>query len=255
MVSYNSFIQTHPFLNNTDASVADGEGLCYVPEDNTLWVADDNGRAIYEVDLSSGHFIQKIGLDFGSVVKIGGNELAGIDRYRDIEAIAYNHDEKALYVFSGESAEGLPTCFRLIRECNSFRLDSWQPLAMPFTGAAYNDGTIWATNGHSFYSYDYGTNSHSLSHTLDKAIYGKHIFGLGFVEGDSVWMVTNKDIAYLLSWPDFEPLGEVELTEFDIFDGRGADQIGNQLYIIDGYSYPPDPAKRSAIHILDLEVD
>ncbi len=251
MISYHSFIQTKPFIN-TSVSVADGEGLCYVPEDDTFWVADDNGRAVHEVRRGTGHLIRRIKPEFKSVVKIGSNELSGSDRCKDIEAIAHNHEEQALYVFSAESASGIPTCFRLIRECNSFRLDSWQPLTLPFTGAAYNDGTIWVTNGRSIYSYDYGTNLYSLFHTFDESVYGKFVFGLSFYQGDKVWMVTNLDKAFCIDWPSMTPVMEIELTQFDIFDARGIEQIGSQVFIIDGYSNPPDPSKRNAVHVLEV---
>ena len=53
-------IKTSPFVN-TSISVKDTEGSAYVPQDHSIWLADDNGRAIWEVDPSSGALKTMIG--------------------------------------------------------------------------------------------------------------------------------------------------------------------------------------------------
>ncbi|MDQ4109310.1 MAG: hypothetical protein M3138_10990, partial [Actinomycetota bacterium] len=42
-------IRTSPFAGSS-ISMRDAEGSAFVPRDNSLWLADDNGRAVYEID-------------------------------------------------------------------------------------------------------------------------------------------------------------------------------------------------------------
>ena len=46
-------IRTSPFVGSS-VSIKDGEGTADIPRDHSLWLVDDNGRALYEVDPSSG---------------------------------------------------------------------------------------------------------------------------------------------------------------------------------------------------------
>ena len=46
-------IHTTPF-DESSVSMRDNEGSAYVPDDDALWLADDKGRRLYEVDASSG---------------------------------------------------------------------------------------------------------------------------------------------------------------------------------------------------------
>ncbi|MGH2679805.1 MAG: hypothetical protein ACRDG8_04885, partial [Actinomycetota bacterium] len=39
-------IRTSPFAGSS-ISMRDAEGSAFVPRDNSLWLADDNGRAVY----------------------------------------------------------------------------------------------------------------------------------------------------------------------------------------------------------------
>ncbi len=53
-------IRTTPFAN-TAVSMKDAEGSAYVPRDHSLWLADDYGRRIYEVNPSTGALKRVIG--------------------------------------------------------------------------------------------------------------------------------------------------------------------------------------------------
>ena len=102
-------IRTSPFVGSS-ISMKDGEGSAYVPRDNSLWLADDNGRAVYEVNPTTGALKQKIsGSSFEAAPKLGGGSQAGTNRDRDIEAMAYDEATDTLYAFSG------PCCRR--RSC------------------------------------------------------------------------------------------------------------------------------------------
>ena len=119
-------IKTSPFVNSS-TSVKDAEGSAYVPQDHSIWLADDNGRAIWEVDPSSGALKTMIGGSaFEATPKFGGGSVAGPNRDRDIESMAYDASTDTLYVFSGKCCDSsvLPTAFRLTRVSGHFQLDS-----------------------------------------------------------------------------------------------------------------------------------
>ena len=69
-------IKTSPFVNSS-ISVKDAEGSAYVPQDHSIWLADDNGRAIWEVDPSSGALKTMIGGSaFEATPRFGGGSVA-----------------------------------------------------------------------------------------------------------------------------------------------------------------------------------
>jgi len=111
----------------------DIEGSAYVPRDNSLWLADDNGRAVFEIDPITGTLKRKIGrAAFAAAPKLGGVSQAGVDRPRDLESMAYDEATDSLYVFSGPccTSSVLPTAFRLKRSTRGrFKVNSFQPLA------------------------------------------------------------------------------------------------------------------------------
>ncbi len=127
-------IRTSPFVGSS-ISIKDGEGSAYVPRDNSLWLADDNGRAVYEVNPTTGALKQKIATAaFEAAPKFGGGSPAGTNRDRDLESMAYDEATDTLYAFSGRCCQSsvLPTAFRLTRTGGTFKVESYQPLA---TGA------------------------------------------------------------------------------------------------------------------------
>ena len=125
-------IRTSPFVGST-LSMKDIEGSAYVPRDNSLWLADDNGRAVFEIDPITGTLKRKIGrAAFAAAPKLGGVSQAGVDRPRDLESMAYDEATDSLYVFSGPccTSSVLPTAFRLKRSTRGrFKVNSFQPLA------------------------------------------------------------------------------------------------------------------------------
>ena len=85
-------IHTTPFDGSSD-SMQDNEGSAYVPDDGSLWLADDNGRRLYEVDATSGQHKRTITpSDLSAVPQYGGGPVAGVNRSTDLEAIAYDAD-------------------------------------------------------------------------------------------------------------------------------------------------------------------
>jgi hypothetical protein len=124
-------------------SATDVEGIAYVPRDNSVWLADDDGDAIHELNADTGALRRTIGASsFGSVTRVGSSERATSARYGDIESLAYDTVNDRLYVFSGSccSAAAQPTAFRLTRSGSRLALNSWQPLVpgTEYTAAGWN---------------------------------------------------------------------------------------------------------------------
>ena len=137
-------IQTTPFAVST-LVMRDNEGSAYVPRDDSLWLAADNGRAVFEINPSTGALKRKIGkVAFETATQLGGGPQAGTWRTRDFESMAYDETTDSLYVFSGPCCTGevLPTAFRLKRKGNNgtFKVESYQPLAAAatYTAAGWN---------------------------------------------------------------------------------------------------------------------
>ena len=58
-LTLNHFIRTSPFVG-TSTKVSDNEGSAYVASDDALWMADDNGDALWEVDRTTGALRRKL---------------------------------------------------------------------------------------------------------------------------------------------------------------------------------------------------
>ena len=125
-------VRTSPFAGSS-TSVFDVEGLAYVARDNSVWLADDDGDAIHEVNASTGALKRTVGASlFDDVRRLGGTERATAARFGDVESLAYDTVSDSLYIFSGSccTVAALPTAFRMTRSGSSLRLESWQPLVL-----------------------------------------------------------------------------------------------------------------------------
>ena len=117
-LALNHILRTNPFAGSS-VSAKDNEGSAYVARDNSLWMGDDDGRAIYEVNPSTGQLkrsITRAALE--ATPRFGGGPVAGSNRDRDIESLAYDSATDTLYVFSGSccSSTVLSTVFRFTRQ-------------------------------------------------------------------------------------------------------------------------------------------
>src|SRR5215213_9527956 len=101
-ISLDHVMSTSPFAGSS-VSMNDHEGSAYVPGDDSVWLADDDGRKLYEVDPATGHLKRTIGeSSFVATPQFGGGSQAGTWRVRDLESVAYDATSDVLYVFSGK---------------------------------------------------------------------------------------------------------------------------------------------------------
>jgi hypothetical protein len=256
-------IRTSPFAGSS-VSMRDNEGAAYVPSDNSLWLADDNGRAVYEIDPITGSLKRKIGRgQFEGATQLGGGPPAGTWRTRDFESMAYDEASDSLYVFSGPccTASVLPTAFRLKRRGASgnghFKVESYQPLAAAanYTGAASNsaDGKVYVGKGSALRSYDYITNT---AGPVFKVPLLSGITGMDFTsDGADLYVSTNQETIRRVDWgtKKLVPGWTFDLTPFEVRDSRAVELINGQFYVCDGYDGRPagDPL-RHAVFVFNV---
>jgi hypothetical protein len=245
-ISLDHRLMTTPF-SGSGVSMRDDEGSAYVPRDNSLWLADDDGRKLYEVDPDTGVLKRTIGeAVLTASTQYGGGPTAGTWRDRDLESIAYDATHDVLYVFSGKccTTSVLPTVFRLTRDATgAFQVDSYQPLAAgsDFTGAAWNpgDGNLYVGVGTDLRTYDYATNTAGPTFQVPKL---KHVTGLTFsADGQDLYVSHATTMVSRVDWATRTLVSgwSFDLTSFGIQDARAVEIIHDQLWVSDGYDFRP----------------
>jgi hypothetical protein len=268
-------IRTTPFVG-TAKSIRDGEGSAFVPNQpgrpnkggtDSLWLIDDNGRSVWEVNPHTGGLKSRI--DRSDWVETPRFRCparkkscqAGKDRSRDLESMAYDQAADVLFVFSGKRL-GFPTVYRLTRRPDgSFAPRSFQPLPpeTDFTAAAWNpgDGFLYVAKNATVYVYDYKANVAGPAFQVAD-IAG--IFSIAFADGD-LFAVTEEVRLSRVDWATktLRSGWTFDLTPYGIADPRGVEVIadpstGNdQFYVLDGYDLRAsgDPLSH-AVFVLDV---
>lgn len=250
-------IRTTPF-GNKNVSMRDNEGSAYVPRDRSLWLADDNGRAVYEVNRATGGLKRVIGRRaFEAARRFGGGARAGTNRTLDFESIAYNRDDGALYLFSGSccGSSVLPTVFRLRRVNGVFRVSSYQPLprTVRFDAASWNaaSGRIYVGHGRDVRAYNYAKNTLGRTFRVPGL---SGITGMGFsTNGADLFVTTSSEELHRVRWATkrLVPGWTFDLGTFGIHDGRAVEPIAGLLYVTDGDDMRSD-ALRYAVHVFSV---
>jgi hypothetical protein len=254
-------IRTTPFVGSTLVT-HDVEGAAYVPRDGSLWISDDNGRAVFEIDPITGALKRKIGrAAFEAAKQFGGGPLAGTWRTRDFESMAYDETTDSLYVFSGPccNTSVQPTAFRLKRRGNNgtFKVESYQPLVATanYTGAGWNgaDGKVYVAKGAVIRSYDYVSNTTSPTFKIPLL---SGITGMDFSsDGADLYVSTTAETLRRVDWASKTLVSgwTFDMTPFDVRDSRAVELINGQFYVLDGYDGRPlgDPL-RYAIFVFSV---
>ena len=234
-------IRTTPFAHTT-VSMKDSEGSAYVPRDRSLWLSDDNGRRVYEVNPSTGTLKRYIGRHrFEHARRFGGGSTAGTSRTLDMESIAYDRAHDILYVFSGPccSSTVKPTVFRLKRNAQGkLFVESYQPLASSanYTAAAWNaaNGKIYVGHGRDLRTYNYATNTAGHAFSIPNL---SGITGLSFTpDGATLYVTTYFETLRRVRWSTKRLVSgwTFDLRPFGIHDARAVEFIGGRFYVSDG---------------------
>lgn len=244
-------IRTTPFANKA-VSMKDAEGSAYVPRDHSLWLADDFGRRIYEVNPSTGALKRVIGQrKLAKARRLGGGARAGIDRTRDLESIAYDRARDALYVFSGPccTSSVKPAAFRLMRTRGGrLRIESFQPLprSANYTAAAWNAANhmIYVGQGRDLRSYRYPANDEGRVFHIPNL---SGITGMSFSpNGASLFVTTSAEELRRVTWPKKRLVAGwvLQLRAFGVGDARAVELIDWRFFVLDGNPARPDTDPR-----------
>ena len=255
VLSLNRLVVTSPFAGSS-TSVRDNEGLAYVPADNSLWMASDNDKAVFEVNPTTGALKRKIARAvFSAAPEVGTGAPATDTRDNDIEALAYDNVNDVLYVFSG-STSSVPAVYQLRRDgSGTFQIVGWRSLPSEWTGAGFRpkDGKLYVANAGTFATYDYASNTFGPTFTVAGVT---KVFGIDFAEdadGDMLVVSgSNKLQRVDLTTKTVRTGWNVDLTQFGMLDTRAVEVIGRQFFVSDGYDFRSsgDPAAH-AIFVYD----
>jgi len=257
-LTLNHFIRTSPFVG-TSTKVSDNEGSAYVASDDALWMADDNGDALWEVDRTTGALRRKLAQSaFINAPRFGVGGTAGQSRTEDLEALAYDANADIIYAFSG-STSATPAVYRLTRDAgHQFQVESWQPLPSEWTGAGWRsaDGLTYVVNGSTIRTYDFATNTFGPSFSISGL---SHVYGIDFDDATGDLLAVNSSQRLYRASMSTRTLlpgwTGISLTGFGLLDTRAVEVIGEQVFVTDG----ADSSKRSssspmfhAVFVLDV---
>ena len=265
-------ISTYGFGTTANSSIkhpGDAEGTAYDPFRNSMWIADDSKHAIYEVDFTTGSWMNTISQSelAASLQFVNGGPngpaTADVTRAADLEGMAYDAATDTMYVIAGPCCQGkqhIPAIFRLVRNplSGSFMADSFQSFPNPqqddFSGAAATGGQLWFGYGNQLISYDYVNNVVGVP-SGPMAADGK-VNGVGFSQdGSQLWVTTSNETLQRFTWPGglLEPAHTIKLKTLGLIDSRAVEVVGDQLVLADGYDhYPPNAPDEFGLRIFNV---
>ncbi len=250
-------IRTTPFTG-TSSSMRDGEGSAFVPNDpahpniggtDSLWLSEDNGRAIWEINPYTGAIKSSIHdstwqatKQYSSGSGTGSGAAAGSNRDPDLESIAYDQTNDTLYVFNGKCCKStvLPTAFRLKRgNDGTFHPEAWQalPSGTDFTASAWHPGDhkVYVGVGSSLRTYDFATNVSGSTFSVSGL---SGIYGMSFsTDGNDLFVARSSVKISRVNWNTKAVMSgwTFDLTPFGVRDSRAIELINDQFYVLDGY--------------------
>lgn len=254
-VTFDHALRTRPFLGS-DVASSDMEGSAYVPRDNSLWLADDDGRSLYEVNPRTGALKRRIGgIRLADVEELGGGPRAGKSRTQEIQALAYDPTSDTLYAFSGTCCppDINSTAFRLTRRAGRLRLDSFQalPPGLQVEGAAWNpcDGRVYVGSHTALWSYSYARNIVGTPFGIPGV---SHLYGMDFTEdGKDLFIAQPYTKVTRVDWATrtIVPGWDLDLAAFGPLDVRAVEVIGERLWVSDGSDQRPlgDPLDHAVL--------
>ena len=231
-----------------------------MPTPRSGWPTTARTR-LYEINADTGAYKRTITqAQLAAAVRLGGSETAGNSTAFDLEAMTYDEDDDALYVFSGPCCTSAirAAAFRLKRDAQGvFQVESFQPFTAPlndFSGVGAVSGELWTALGKVIYKYDYLSNTFSNNFTVP-GISGR-IDGIGVSStGADLWVVNSKDTLYRINWATrtLIPNHTFNMAPYGIKDSRAVEVVGDQLFIWDGYdSYASGSPDRYAIKVFNV---
>lgn len=246
-------IPTSPFKGGR-VSLLDNEGSAFVRRDKSLWIVDDDGELLIEMNVRTGKVKRTLDRDELAAVhrKRHGKKhgkKAGRHRTNDLEAVAYDRKRDQLFVFSGIccSPGEKPTVFRLKRRHGKHRLESYLPLpkGSDFTAAAWNPKKrrVYVGVGSTIWPYRYKRHGVGSPVTVPGL---SDITGMSFTgDGRGLLVARSPSVVSLVDWKsrNLVPGWTFDLAGFGVADIRGVELVRGRMWVSDGYDLrePGDP--------------
>lgn len=232
-------IRTRPF-RGSQVSLLDQEGSAFVPRDGSLWLADDDGRRLHEVDAATGALKRSIGP--GALERaraVGGRHRARAFRTQDLESLAYDRARDVLFAFSGTCCKPWvrPAVFRLTRKAGRLRVRSFRalPEGSDNTASAWHRGTgrVFVGNSGTIRSYSYRRNRFGRAIEVPGL---NRILGMDFNRtGKVLHVVHDQTRLSRVRWRTRSLVGtRIDLAAHGIGDARAVVTSGRKLYVSDG---------------------
>ncbi len=270
-VALSRYFTTSPFSGTSPAVRAfDLEGSAYVPADDALFLSDDNGDRLFEVDATNSTLRRAIQReDFTNALPVGGvGNPAGLSRSDDFESTVYDPVNDVLYQFSGNCCSSTPgttqppydpTIYRLKRDAaGQFQVESYQPLTEGTdpTGAGWRPGIgLYFAHGGLITTYNYDTNTLGTPVAVTGSLPGG-ITGMSYTpDGKYILAVTTTQRLVLIdaSTLTLVPGWNIDLRPFGILDSRAVEYIDGQIFVSDGYDFRSvDDPMKYAVFVFDV---
>ena len=242
-------VSTRPFVGSR-VRTTDHEGSAYVPRDRSLWLADDDGHAVYEIDPWTGALKRMIrGTRLAKVQELGGGPRAGDSRVAEIQALAYDPTLDTLYAYSGTCciSNVRSTAFRLTRRDGILTPDSFQalPLGVQVEGAAWNpcDGRVYVGRLGVIWAHDYESNQLGKGFAIPGVT---QLYGMDFSDdGKDLFVAQPYTRVTRVDWATrtVKPGWDLNFAGLGPQDIRGVEVVGERLWVSDGSDNraPGDP--------------
>jgi hypothetical protein len=245
----------------------DGESLLYIPQNNTLWLTDDDTHRAFEMDLTTKEvksvFDDEIlcGFTDGNISATCYDNNGDAIGICDVESVAYDENNDTLYIFVGK-APGTPAIFKLTRENigDSFTLNDYRNLGdVEYPAVQFIDGQFVVAKKDELFIYNFETNQIDETNPLYEVYSGK-IQGLAYSNG-ILWMTTSNNELIKIDWQTKQQLAVYNMRINGVYDPRGIEIINDELHILEGINNiakgdeeiaPVGHALKNAIHIYQI---
>jgi len=218
--------------SSSDTNLRDIEAITYDSVDNALWVADDDKKQIYKIDLNTQKTTEVI------------DEFNSIKRGSDIKAVAYNRTTDTLFAFGRNNK----VVFRLTRDSDGdFRINDFKQLEVSVNSAIFINNKLYISYYGLIREYDYENNQISDNNIFS---YPYAIHDMAYNNG-YLWIVTENNMVHKIDFNTMSIIESLDMSEKNIADARGVEIINNKLYVADG-SEDISGDLNHAIYIFDL---
>lgn len=237
-LSLQRIIRTNPFAGSKVA-MRDQEGSTYVPRDGSIWLADDSGRQLMEVDAATGALKRVVGpAVLESARAVAGSRRAGSVHTGDLEGLAYDRARDVLFAFSGSCCDPTvrPAVFRLVRKTGRLRVESFRalPEGSDNTAAAWHRGRkrLFVSGGDTIRPYSYSRNRYGRATRVPGL---NRILGMEFSpNGELLHVVHAGTSLSRVGWPERSLISTVDLDEHGVGDARAVAPVRGRLFVSDG---------------------